>query len=387
VNDLFLDEIVQPDSRVSNSSRSARRADRAERDRKRRRRRRRNLTALVILLLVLGGGGYAVVQWGLPLLHSFGAGGEDAADDYPGPGATAVDVVIPTGATGADMALILYQADVVASTRAFTRAFAANPDASSIQPGTYRLVLQMRASDAVAALLNPESKVQTQVTIVEGLRFDQILEKLTSVTAVPLADFQAAMADPATVGLPAEAGGNYEGWLFPSTYTFEPGTDPTQMITTMIAKTVAVLDAAGVAPADRMRVLTIASLVERESPDATVSPMMARAIQNRLDIDMKLDIDASVAYGLNKSGTELTTADLEDPTNPYNTYLHPGLPPGPIASPGEASIGAVLHPADGPWKFWVTINPDTKETLFAETYDEQLQNQELLREWQAANGG
>ena len=387
MNELFLDEIVQPDSRVSNSSRSARRADRAERDRKRRRRRRRNLTALVILLLVLGGGGYAVVQWGLPLFHSLGAGGEEAADDYPGPGATTVEVVIPTGATGADMALILYQADVVASTRAFTRAFAANPDASSIQPGTYGLVFQMRASDAVAALLNPESKVQTRVTIAEGLRFDQILEKLTSVTAVPLADFEAAMADPAAVGLPAEAGGNFEGWLFASTYTFEPGTDPAQMITTMIAKTVAVLDAQGVAPADRMRVLTIASLVERESPDPGVSPMMARAIQNRLDIDMKLDIDASVAYGLNKSGTELTTADLEDPTNPYNTYLHPGLPPGPIASPGEASIDAVLHPADGPWKFWVTINPDTKETLFAETYDEQLANQELLREWQAANGG
>ena len=93
---------------------------------------------------------------------------------------------------------------------------------------------------------------------------------------------------------------------------------------------------------------------------------------------MKLYIDASVAYGLNKSCTELTTADTEDPTNPYNTYVHPGLPPGPIASPGEASIDAVLHPADGPWKFWVTINLDTKETRFAETYDEQLQNQELL---------
>ena len=387
MNDLFLDEIVQPDSRVSNSSRSARRAERAERDRKRRRRRRRNLTALVIVLLVLGGAGYAVVQRGIPLFNSLGAGGEEAADDYPGPGATAVDVVIPAGATGADMALILYEADVVASTRAFTHAFAANPDASSIQPGTYRLVLQMRASDAVAALLNPESKVQTQVTIAEGLRFDQIMEKLTSVTAVPLADFQAAMADPAAVGLPAEAGGNFEGWLFPSTYTFEPGTEPAQMITTMIAKTVAVLDAQGVAPADRMRVLTIASLVERESPDPGVSPMMARAIQNRLDIDMKLDIDASVAYGLNKSGTELTTADLADATNPYNTYVHPGLPPGPIASPGEASIDAVLHPADGPWRFWVTINLDTKETRFAETFDEQLQNQELLREWQAANGG
>ena len=155
-------------------------------------------------------------QWGIPLFNSLGAGGEEAADDYPGPGATAmVDLVIPAGATGADMALILYQADVVASTRAFTRAFAANPDASSIQPGTYRLVLQMRASDAVAALLNPESKVQTRVTIAEGLRFDQILEKLTSVTAVPLADFQAAMADPAAVGLPGGSRRELRGLAVP----------------------------------------------------------------------------------------------------------------------------------------------------------------------------
>lgn len=385
MNDLFLDEIVQPDSRVSGSSRSARRADRAQRERKRRRRRRRNIVAALIVIIVLGGGAYAVVQWGLPLFEGLGSTQDGPAEDYPGPGTGEVEVSIPAGATGTAMAEILVEADVVASSRAFTRAFAANPDAAGIQPGTYRLLLQMRAADAVAALLNSENKVQTNVTVPEGFRVTQILERLASTTGVTIEEFQAAMADPAATGLPAEAGGNYEGWLFPATYTFEPGTTPVQMISTMIAETVRVLDERAVPVESREELLIKASLVERESPGADASPMMARAIQNRLDIGMKLDIDASVAYGANKSGVDLTTADLEDANNPYNTYVHAGLPPGPIASPGAVSIDAVLNPAAGPWKFWVTVNLDTGETRFAETFEEHLQNQELLRQWQAEN--
>ena len=170
MNDLFLDEIVQPDARVSGGSRSARRTDRSERDRKRRRRRRRNLTALLIIVLVLGGGGYVVVNWGLPLFDGFSLGGSEAATDFAGPGTGSVDVVIPSGATGAAMAVVLRDAGVVASTKAFTDAFAADPEAAGIQPGTYRLLLQMRAADVVTALLNPDNKVQTEVTIPEGFR-------------------------------------------------------------------------------------------------------------------------------------------------------------------------------------------------------------------------
>jgi UPF0755 protein len=157
------------------------------------------------------------------------------------------------------------------------------------------------------------------------------------------------------------------------------------MVSTMIAETVRVLDERAVPVESREEVLIKASLVEEESPGAEASPMMARAIQNRLDIGMLLEIDASVAYGANKSGNDLTTADLDDANNPYNTYEHIGLPPGPIASPGVVSIDAVLNPVAGPWKFWVTINKDTGETRFAETYEEHLQNQELLRQWQAEN--
>lgn len=373
MNDLFLDEIVRPEEPGGGHESSARRSGRADRDRRRKQRRRRNLIALVLSLVILGGAAWAVVQFVLPVLGDFADSTQQEASDYPGPGRGSVEVVIPPSATGAQMASVLVEAGVVQSTQAFTQAFTANPDAASIQPGTYRLLLEMKAADAVSHLLNPDNRVQTKVTIAEGLRVDQTLEKLSSVTTVPVADFQAAMADTAATGLPAEAGGNYEGWLFPATYSFEPGTTPTEMIAEMVGITVRNLDERGVAPADRMAVLTKASLVEREAKSAEDRSKVARAIENRLAKGMILQIDASVAYGLNKSGTELTRADL-DTDGPYNTYTRTGLPPGPIAAPSLVSIDAVLSPAEGPWLFWVTVNHETGETLFAVTNAEHEAN-------------
>lgn len=382
MNDVFLDDIVrsgEPDP----GRRGSRRDGRAERDRRKRARRRRSAAAIVVTLVLLGGIGWAVTTYLLPVISGFERP-TVAAEDYPGPGTGSVEVSIPAGSTGAQMGEVLADAGVVLTAGAFIDAFTANPEAAGIQPGTYRLLLEMRAADAVSALLNPENRVQTKVTVIEGWRVDQILAKLSSVTAVPVEEFTAAMADTAATGLPAEAGGSYEGWLFPATYTFEPDTTPAEMIAVMVAQTVAVLDERGVAAGDRERVLTLASLVEQEAKTPEDRAKVARAITNRLDIDMKLDIDASVAYGAGKPGDELTETDLDTDT-PYNLYLHTGLPPTPIASPSAVSIDAVLAPADGPWLFWVTINLETGETRFAETYAEHQANVELLREWQAAN--
>ncbi|WP_024288224.1 endolytic transglycosylase MltG [Cellulomonas sp. KRMCY2] len=385
MNDLFLDEIVRPEQPPSGSgARSARRAEREERARSRRKRRRRSIIALVVSLGILGGGAYLVVQYVMPVISGFSLPQDEAAADYPGPGHGTVDVTIAAGSSGTQMAQVLVEAGVVQSTSAFTGAFSANPSAPSIQPGTYRLLLEMRASDAVDALLDPTYRVQVKVTFPEGERVDQMLEKLSSVTTVPVEDFQTAMADTAATGLPAEAAGNYEGWLFAATYTFEPGTTPTEMIAEMVAATVGALDERGIAPADRQRVLTIASLVEEEARTPEDRAKVARAIQNRLDIDMKLDIDASVAYGAGISGLDLTTTELAA-DDPYNLYTRTGLPPTPIAAPSLVSIDATLAPADGPWLFWVTVNYDTGETRFAESFDEHQANVALLREWQAAN--
>lgn len=338
----------------------------------------------LISVLLVGGVGFGVWKYVLPALDF--ARPEAAADDYPGPGQGEVEVVIPDGATGVQMGQVLVDAGVVLTKGAFVDAYTANPDAGGIQPGTYRMAMEMRAVDAVTRLLDPQYRVQTKVTIPEGYSVTQILDKLSSVAAVSVEDLQSAMADTVATGLPAEAGGSYEGWLFASTYTFEPGTAPAQMIAAMVAQTVSVLDARGVAAADRQRVLTMASLVEEEARSPEDRAKVARAIQNRLDIGMKLDIDASVAYGAGKPGTELTDADMDADT-PYNLYLRTGLPPTPIAAPSEVSIDAVLNPADGPWLWWVAVNLDTGETKFAETYAEHQQNVAELRAWQAANGG
>ncbi|MBC7291221.1 MAG: endolytic transglycosylase MltG [Actinotalea sp.] len=343
------------------------------------------MVAVIIAVLVLAGAGYALAQVVGPMVTSLGDR-ETPVEDFPGPGTGSVEVSIASGASGAQMGQALAEAGVVASSTAFSRAFAANPEASGIQPGTYRLMLEMRAQDAVAALLDRSNRVQTRVTIPEGLRADQILDRLSSVTAVSVADFEAAMEDTAATGLPEVAEGNYEGWLFPATYTFEPGTTPTEMIAEMVRQTTARLDERGVPEEERETVLIKASLVEREARSAEDRRKVAQSIENRLAIDMKLDIDAAVAYGLGKSGTELTRDDTANSDTPYNLYRYTGLPPTPIASPSLESIDAVLDPEPGPWLFWVTVNLDTGETLFAETFAEHNQNVQLLRQWQAENG-
>ncbi|WP_448629381.1 endolytic transglycosylase MltG [Cellulomonas soli] len=155
----------------------------------------------------------------------------------------------------------------------------------------------------------------------------------------------------------------------------------------MVAKTVAVLTAKGVPNDQWETVLIKASLIEREAKRDEDRPMMARVIENRLDKEMTLGIDAAVAYGAGVSGTDLNNDLLNDTSNPYNLRKLVGLPPTPIAMPGEKSIDAVLAPADGDWLFWCTVNPDTGETKFAMTLDEHKQNKAELDAWIAANGG
>ncbi len=369
--------------------RRSRSSGRKREERLRKQRRRRSIAVLVVALVMVVGAGYVVFSLlGGTNLFGGGDGGQEAqVEDFAGPGRPgAAPVVINAGATGADMATTLTDAGIVATRDAFLDAYAANPDAASIQPGTYQLLLEMKASDAVIALLDPKNRVSMKVTIPEGYTAAQIYDRVQEVTLIPVDQLKAAAADPAAIGLPAEAGGNVEGWLYPSTYQIEPGTDAAGVLRQMVAKTVEVLTAKGVAQDQWETVLNKASLVEREARHDPDRPKMAQAIQNRLDRGMILQIDAAVAYGLGIPGTQLTTEMLRDPSNAYNTYKHTGLPPTPIASPGEKSIDAVLAPEPGPWIFWVAINLDTGETRFAETLEEHEANRDLLRAWQAENG-
>lgn len=337
---------------------------------------------LLIALVLVGGAGYAV--W-TNLESLTGLTNPLASKDFPGPGGDQVDVEIPEGATGTAMGEALYDAGVVASVSAFTAAFEANPDSVLIRPGTHTMLEEMPASDAVALLVKNDT-VDLQLTIPEGYTADQIVARAVQVSGLSAKDFQAALKDPAEIGLPKQARGKVEGWLYPDTYTLEPDETAAGLLSQMVERTKGELQEKGVPEKQWQTVLTKASLVEREGLHGDDKPKIARAIENRLDDDMRLEIDAALAYGAGKPGTELTRADRDNTKNPYNTYRHAGLPPGPIASPGEVSVDAVLDPAPGDWKFWVTVNLDTGETKFAEDFEEHQRNVQELRDWEAANG-
>jgi UPF0755 protein len=387
VSDLFLGAPQQEHGEAPPPSRRSRRVSTEQRAKERKQRRRRSVVVLVLAIALVGGAAFVV--WSV-VGNVFTGGGSDeqTVEDFPGPGSGEVQVTVAAGDTGGAIGQTLEEAGVVATAAAFTEAYAANPAATGIQPGTYTVLLEMKASDAVNALLDQANRVSSRVTIPEGYTAAQIYQRLYEITTIPVEDLQAAAADTAGIGLPAVANGNVEGWLFPATYEIEPGSSATSVLAQMVARTTEILTARGVPQDQWETVLNKASIIEREGKLDEDRPKIARAIQNRLDIEMPLQIDAVVAYGLGKSGTELTYADTRDavpPYNPYNTYKVSGLPPTPIASPGEASIDAVLNPAQGPWLFWVTVNPETGETKFAETFAEHQTYVQELRDWEAAN--
>jgi UPF0755 protein len=337
---------------------------------------------LLVALVLVGGSGYAV--W-MNLDSLTGLTHPLQSKDFPGPGGDPVDVEIPEGATGTAMGESLYEAGVVASVSAFATAFEANPDSVLIRPGTHTMLEEMPARDAVALLVKNDT-VDLRLTLPEGYTVDQVVDRAVQVTGLPAKDFKAALKDPAEIGVPKQADGEVEGWLYPDTYPVNPDDTAVDLLSRMVDRTKAMLGKKDVPAADRQAVLIKASLVEREGLHVEDKPKIARAIENRLADDTFLEIDASVAYGAGKPGTELTRGDLNDAKNRYNTYEHTGLPPGPIANPGEVAIDAVLNPEPGDWKFWVTVNLDTGETKFAEDFEEHQRNVQELRAWEDANG-
>lgn len=384
MSDLFLGAPQQEHHEAPPPSRRSRRDSQEQRAKQKKHRRRRSVVVLLLALVLVGGAGFVV--WSVfGGLFSGGGSADETVQDYPGPGSGEVQVTVASGDTGGTIGQTLVDSGVVATVQAFTSAYAANPAATGIQPGTYGLQLEMKASDAVNALLDPANRVSNRVTIPEGYTANQIYQRVYEVTGIPVEDLQAAAADPAAIGLPAEAGGNVEGWLFPMTYEVEPGSSAASVLSQMVAHTTALLTSKGVAQDQWETVLNKASIVEREGKLDEDRPKIARAIENRLARGMQLQVDATVLYGIGVTGRSPTRAELDDASNPYNSYTTVGLPPTPIANPGEASIDAVITPADGPWLFWVTVNPDTGETKFAETYDEHQTYVEELREWEAAN--
>lgn len=298
------------------------------------------------------------------------------APDFPGPGSGSVQVQIEPGETLAQIGNKLKDLGVVQSVDGFIAAANDNPDSALIAPGAYNLLLQMKSSDAILALLDPANRVVTKVVVPEGKRVSWTIETLAKETGLPIADFEAALANAANLGLPDYANGNPEGFLFPATYEFAPGTTAEQMISEMIARFNTEAEKIDlVARAEQMgrtpyEIVTIASLLEVEGHPRDFAKV-ARVVYNRLAEPMLLQFDSSVNYGLAKTDVILTTELLAVDT-PYNVYLHEGLPPTPIDSPGAQALEAALNPAAGDWLYFITTDLDTQETKFTRSYSEFL---------------
>lgn len=340
------------------------------------------LPMLLVLVLILGGA-YLGGGWAVDKVKSL----VGVSADYAGPGSGSVSIQVHEGDSSTAIGQTLKDAGVVKSVDAFTDAARADDRSRGIQVGYYQLKKEMKASAALAVLVDPKNLVQATVVVPEGYRVKDVVKAIVAKTDITKAQVNAALAKPAALGLPASAGGKVEGYLFPATYSVVPGETAVQLLKQMVAKTRSVtaeLDLAGKAKAmgfTAQQILTIASILEYEGSRDQDYPKIAQAIYNRLDAGMALQSDATVAYANNLSGTVYTTSAERRNPSPYNTYVHTGLPPGPIGSPGQKTIEAALNPKAGPWLYWVVVNLKTGETRFNETFAGHQDDVQVFRQY------
>ena len=273
---------------------------------------------------------------------------------------TTTRVIVPAGASLRVAVDSLAKAGVVRAPRLFrTYAWLRGGD-RRIRAGTY----QFRRGDSwstVLEMLRAGRGIVVTVTVPEGFALSQIEPLLAEKLGVPLDSVGAAASDTALLARLDLPTPTLEGYLFPDTYTFPDGTTARQAVTEMERRFehewkpawTARLDTIGMSRND---VMTLASIVEKEAKLPEERPVIAAVYMNRLKAGMLLQADPTVQYSLPAHEARVLYKDLKV-KSPYNTYRHPGLPPGPIASPGVASIQAALYPANVPYKYFVAA-PD-----------------------------
>ncbi|MFG1878277.1 endolytic transglycosylase MltG [Sphaerisporangium sp. NPDC049003] len=334
------------------------------------------------LLLLVGGGSAVLIAAGLAGAFAL-FGPLMRPDDFDGTGSGPVVVEIAPGASAGQVADALVKAEVVASARSFVNVVEERGKSGSLRPGRYALRKRMSAASALDLLMAPQSRVRKRVTIPEGLRAAEAVARLAKGSGLPAAELGQMAAKPAELALPPYAKGTVEGFLFPATYDIEPATTPRDLLRSMVRRfkrAAAHVDLEAGAAGQRLSprdVVVIASIVQAEGGRDSDYPMIARVIYNRLASRAKLEMDSTVMYGLGKHGIVASHAEIKRDT-PYNTYMHPGLPPGPISNPGEAALRAALRPAKGDWYWFVTIDPQHRITKFTNKESEFVKLREEL---------
>ena len=340
----------------------------------------------VVVLLIGGVAGGGVWAWNTYEGKIREVMGWEEPKDYEaGQAHGEATLTIAEGDVPATISKSLYEAGVTKTSGAFYDMLIKTQQNPTFYPGVYRLQQKMSAEAALAALKNPDNKLENSALVREGLTIDKILPLLADGLSLPLADFQAAVAKPSDYGVSADT---LEGWLFPATYTFNPGVTAKDVIAQMVDHTKQALDDAGVPEADRQRVLTIASIIQREARYEDDFYKVSRVIENRLNPKnqetfgyLQMDSTAQYGYGEMHSGKVSTSKEAQNDDNPWNTYKHTGLPKGPISSPGATAIDAAMHPVAGDWLYFVTVDLDTGKTVFTKTYSEHLKAVQQFQQW------
>jgi UPF0755 protein len=320
------------------------------------------LATILILLVVMAGIGAAYWSW------ATGASGPK----------TKIVVTIPEGSTGSDVAGLLKRAEVIRSPWAFKLMARFRGFAGGFQAGVYTvLTTNMSVKQALDALKKgPLPKKTLQALFPEGLTVRQTAARAQDLLGIR----QGAFVKSGTSGkwsLPPylpKGTPTVEGFLFPKKYELDAGVNADAVIKRLLAQfklEVQDLPWSNYKQLGLKRpydVVIIASMIEREARFPEDRPKIARVIYNRLAKGMPLQIDATVEYALGQWKSKLTLEDLKR-QSPYNTYLHTGLPPTPIASPGLASLEAALTPANGKWLYYVVIDPQGHHA-FTASYSE-----------------
>ncbi|OCC08891.1 endolytic transglycosylase MltG [Streptomyces sp. PTY087I2] len=388
------DDDDDPDDDGSRSSRRDRGGNERRGGKTKKKKSRSGCACLVVSVVLVGGlGGVSYVG------YTFWKKQFGAPADYAGSGISEqVEVEIPEGAFGYDIANILRKQGVIKSSDAFVAAQNDNPKGKLIQAGVYLLNKEMSAASAVTMMLDPKS--QNPFVIPEGTRNTKVYElidkrlELKKGTTAKIAKTKAE-----SLGLPDWADDNpdvkdpLEGFLYPAAYPVPKGSKPEDALKRMVSranKEYGKVDLEATAKKFNLdgpwQVLTVASLVQAEGLTHDDFRKMAEVVYNRLEPDntitnRKLEFDSAFNYLKNQSKIKIGSKEIRTNPDPYNTYYHTGLPPGPISNPGMDAIKASLNPTTNGWMFFISL--DGKKTDFTKTVEE---HEKLNEKWKEQQG-
>jgi UPF0755 protein len=308
--------------------------------------------------------------------------------DNPTPLAFVVDV----GETAISIAERLQEMNLITDATLFRRFLQYNGLDASLEAGEYQLRRNMTMREIAEALQHSRIEEVT-ITIPEGWRAEQVADLLTAENIMDGSVFLAAVRQGAALDHPLladrPAGVSYEGYLFPETYRLPAQAAPEDLVVRMLDTLEARLPIGWESMASAQgltfyELLTVASIVEREAVVPDERSTIASVYLNRLKEGMYLQADPTVQYAMGyqpETGqwwkTPVTLEEYQNINSPYNTYLYPGLPPGPICNPGISSIVAVLQPAPTSYLFFLGRGDGSH--IFAETFEEHERNVQLYQ--------